>query len=196
MKSFSLGRFEYFVVAALIGVVASSALSRYVSLAESTRQLRFQLIANHFAIALANTRINWIVRAQAHAAAGERASVGQQVSVSQQASVSQRAYVTGELGGRLFYFSSQGWPVTMAGPVGEASQPSLDDCYFLWQGLLQNPPPLARGLSGSVDYEYGVVQIAQGCRYFWLSGRSGLMGQAAYFDYHPGDGSVRLAYSQ
>lgn len=178
MKSFSLGRFEYFVVAALIGVVAASALSRYVSLAESTRQLRFQLLANHFAIALANTRINWIVRTQAHAAAGER------------------AYVTSELGGRLFYFSSQGWPVTIAGPVGEASQPSLDDCYFLWQGLLQNPPPLAHGLSDLVDYEYGVVQIAQGCRYFWLSGHSGLMGQAAYFDYHPGDGSVRLAYSQ
>jgi hypothetical protein len=168
-QSYSLGRFEYFVLAIVIGGIATIALDRYLFLAEETRNLRFEMLAHHFAKGAANARINWIVqrhRQELPAPYGRQAMM---------------------LGEQLFYFSSQGWPVTTSGRMGLQS-PQLADCYYLWQALLQNPPPIARDPEQKGQYEYYLATEKKGCRYYWNKSGS----QNYYFEYNPWDGQVSL----
>lgn len=168
-KSYSLGRFEYFVLAIVIGGIATIALKRYLFLVDETRNLRFEMLAHHFAKGAANARISWVV--QQHV----------------QGSAISHTKSTMMLGEQLFYFSRQGWPVSVA-VGGVPGKLRYTDCYNLWQALLQNPPPIADDFDKKGNYEYRLEVYKDACRYYWNKDGN----QNYYFDYHPWEGDVKL----
>lgn len=166
---YSLGRFEYFVVAIVVAAVATVAINRYVQLAEQTRQLRFEILASHFARAAANLRVNWLL--QSHSYPGPRNEFAL------------------PLAGSTVYFSPQGWPASTRGELGNSFRLSAEDCRFLWQVLLQNPPAISSRDQDRASHEYHASAQGRVCRYYWLN----LGQQDYYFDYWIDDGSVVLS---
>ena len=157
------------MLAIAIGGIAAIALDRYLFLADETRNLRFEMLSHHFAKGAANARINWIV--QQHV---------------QGPTISQTKH-TMMMGDQLFYFSHQGWPVGVANRGNV--EPLRDiDCFYLWQALLQNPPPIAKDPQQIGDYEYYLKTEKGVCRYYWNKSGS----QNYYFEYYPKDGQVKL----
>jgi hypothetical protein len=131
-------------------------------MAEDARILRLEIISHHFMTGAANARIEFLV-------ANIADKQGEQRPL--------------ERAGQSLYFSKQGWPVSVIGPVEDDYRVTEEDCYELWQLLLQNPAPIARGATATSRGEYRVTSQANSCRYEFTDG-------AAYFDYYPLDGRL------
>lgn len=161
IQTYHHGRFEFFVAIIVIAIVALAALARYSLMAEDARILRMEIISHQFMTGAANMRAQYLV-----------------------ANIASEANKTVPFGspGKQFYFSEQGWPVSLSDITGEY-QPNDEDCYALWQLLLQNPAPIAKGKTANNNREYRVFAEMERCRYQMTEG-------AAYFDYAPLDGSL------
>ena len=165
IQTYHHGRFEFFVAVIVIAIIALAGLGRYALMAEDARVLRLEIISHHFMTGAANARIQYFVTNIAH-------------------KKSEQGPLTHSM--QALYFSEQGWPVSVAGPIAEDYQVTDEDCYQLWQQLLQNPSPIAKGETIKSRSEYRVFARANNCRYEFMDG-------AAYFDYYPLDG--RLVFS-
>lgn len=165
IQTYHHGRFEFFVAVIVIAIVALAALGRYSLMAEDARILRLEIISHHFMTGAANARIQYLVNNIAN-------------KKSEQEPL--------DLAGRLFYFSAQGWPISIAGPVAENYLPTDEDCHQLWQLLLQNPAPVSVGAIVTGRSEYRVFARANSCRYGFVDGTT-------YFDYYPLDGRLTFA---
>jgi type II secretory pathway pseudopilin PulG len=162
IQTYHHGRFEFFVVIIVVAILALAALSRYSLMAEDARVLRLELISHQFMTGAANLRAQFFVS-----------------NIIDKTNNQNRLDVAGQ----GVYFSERGWPVSTAGPVAKNYQPTDEDCYQLWQLLLQNPAPITKGASAKSRREYRVFTQANGCRYQYTDG-------AAYFDYAPLDGRL------
>lgn len=162
IQTYHHGRFEFFVAMIVVAIVAIAALTRYSLMAGDARILRLEIISHHFMTGAANSRIQFLL-----ANIADKKDAQQQVAVADQ----------------VLYFSSQGWPASVSGPVGEHYQPTDDDCYQLWLLLLQNPAPISKGEMVDSDKEYRVFAQTNSCRYEFIDG-------TAYFDYFPLDGRL------
>jgi len=162
IQTYHHGRFELFITVIVIAIIALAALSRYSLMAEDTRILRLEIISHHFMTGAANVRAQFLI-----------ANIA--TNKTEQAQFS--------LAGKILYFSSQGWPVSLSGPVANNYQPTDDDCYQLWQLFLQNPAPITKGLTVDSQHEYRVFASANNCRYEFTDG-------SAYFDYFPLEGRL------
>ena len=161
IQTYHHGRFEFFVASAVIAIIAFAALSRYSLMADDAKILRMELISHQFMTGAANIRIKFLMENS-----GAESSNKAPFNIS----------------GKNFYFSEQGWPLTVKAGVDDNYRPTDDDCYQLWQLLLQNPTPIAKGRAAS-HREYRVFAQAGYCRYQMTKG-------SAYFDYFPLDGSL------
>lgn len=150
----------------VIAVIALAALGRYSLMADDARILRLEIISHHFMTGAANARAQFLVT-NLGVNKGEAGAFG--------------------LEGKMFYFSVQGWPVSVSGPVADNYQPNDDDCYQLWMLLLQNPAAVTKGEKVQSRDEYRVFAQANNCRYEFTDG-------TAYFDYYPLDG--RLVFTR
>lgn len=146
----------------VIAIIALAALGRYSLMADDARILRLEIISHHFMTGAANARAQFLV-----------------TSITGDKDESEAF----SLEDKKFYFSSQGWPVSVSGPVGDDYQPSDEDCYQLWMLLLQNPAPITKGEKVKSRDEYRVFTQANNCRYEFTDG-------TAYFDYYPLDGRL------
>lgn len=162
IQTYHYGRFEFFVAVIVIAIIALAAFGRYSFMAKDARILRLQIISHHFMTGAANTRVQFLV------------SNISDIKKQQQSI---------DFAGQSLYFSTQGWPVSVAGPVPDKYQTTDEDCYQLWQLLLQNPAPIAKGKSVKSRREYRVFAQAYSCRYQFIDG-------TAYFDYYPLDGKL------
>ncbi|WP_331350858.1 hypothetical protein [Cellvibrio sp. UBA7671] len=162
IQSYQHGRFEFFVAVIVIAIIALAALGRYTLIAEDARILRLEIISHHFMTGAANARIQYLVTNIV-----DKRSEQEPLAHS----------------GQSLYFSEQGWPVSVAGPVTEDYQVTDEDCYQLWQQLLQNPAPIAKGEAVKSRWDYRVFANANNCRYEFTDG-------SAYFDYYPLDGRL------
>jgi hypothetical protein len=163
IQRYSRGRFEFFVVATVIALIALVALDRYTLMAKDTQVLRLQIISQHFMTAAANLRVEFLV---AH--------------VAKSSTLINKGLL---VDGKFIYMSDQGWPGSFSTPVTDNFQPTENDCYQLWKILLQNPPPIAFGQRASKFHKYRVATQPKGCRYTMIKGE-------AYFDYFPLTGRV------
>jgi hypothetical protein len=162
IQAYHHGRFEFFVAVIVIAIIALAALGRYSLMAEDARILRLEIISHHFMTGAANARVHFLLTHTANNNSDVQAF---------------------EFEGKTFYFSAQGWPVSVSGPVGDDYQPTEEDCYQLWMLLLQNPAPISKGNNYKNRSEYRVLTQANSCRYEFSDG-------AAYFDYYPLSGKI------
>lgn len=174
IQGYSQGRFEWFVVATVIAIIALAVLSRYLLIADDVRVLRFEMLSHRFMTSAANARVEYLV-----------ASL-------KQPNVAARKNIV--IAGRRVFFSSQGWPVSVAGPIEGDYQPDDADCFQLWNLLLQNPAPVVQGNGAGEQtegdketffsgQEYQVIAKDFACRYLLVSGK-------AFFDYYPLEGRL------
>lgn len=161
IQTYHHGRYEFFVAVIVIAIIALAGLSRYSLMAEDARILRLEIISHHFMTGAANARIQYLVSNIVN-------------KKSEQEPL--------DIAGKSLYFSPQGWPASVAGLVASDYQPNDEDCYQLWQLLLQNPAPLTKGAAKS-RREYRVISQANSCRYEFTDG-------TAHFDYYPLDGKL------
>lgn len=166
IQSYHYGRFEFFVCLIVISIIALAGLGRYSFMAADARILRLEVLSHHFMTGAANTRIQFLMEKVANH------------------DKPQKQYLL--VANKALYFSEQGWPVSVQGVVAEDYRPTDEDCYQLWQMLLQNPAPIAKGYAAPAKGEYRVVALRSSCRYQFEEGD-------AYFDYFPMDG--RLVFS-
>jgi hypothetical protein len=162
IQTYHHGRFEFFVAVIVIAIIALAALGRYALMAEDARILRLEIISHHFMTGAANARVQYLVT-------NITDKKGEQESL--------------KLAGQSLYFSAQGWPVSVAEPVTDDYQVTDEDCYQLWQLLLQNPAPITKGATEKSHSEYRVFAHANSCRYEFTD-------VTAYFDYYPLDGRL------
>jgi hypothetical protein len=162
IQTYHHGRFEFFVAVIVIAIIALAALGRYSLMAKDARILRLEIISHHFMTGAANTRVQFLVTNTVDSRDGQKQL---------------------DLAGQTFYFSPQGWPVSISGPVANDYRPTDEDCYQLWQLLLQNPAPITKGLMGKSSQEYRVFSRDNSCRYAFSDG-------SAHFDYYPLDGRL------
>ena len=159
-------RFEFFVVATIISLVALVALDRYTVMIKDAKVLRLEVISQHFMTAAANVRTKFLLSQVAKASIAIKKGL--------------------LVDGKLIYVSEDGWPASTSTPVSSHFLPTDEDCYHLWQVLFQNPAPITLGRFTESSHKYRVFAEANACRY-------ALTDQAAYFDYFPLTG--RLSFS-
>ena len=144
IQRYSRGRFEFFVVATVIALIALVALDRYTLMAKDTQVLRLQIISQHFMTGAANLRVEFLV-----------------TQVAKSSTLIHKGLL---VEGKFIYMSDQGWPGSFSTPVTDNFQPTEKDCYQLWKILLQNPPPIAFGQRESTQ--------PKGCRYTMVKGEA------------------------
>lgn len=165
-QSYSRGRFEYFIVATIIAIIALVALDRYTLTAKKTRILRLEIISHHFLTAAANFRSEFLI-----------------------SKVMNNPVDTNKgllINGKWLYTSPQGWPASLSPGVSETFRPNDEDCYQLWQFLLLNPSPISSGEFSANPHEYRAFARVNACRYL-------LVGEGAYFDYFPLSGQLSFS---
>ncbi|OZY84635.1 hypothetical protein CBP51_15785 [Cellvibrio mixtus] len=163
IRTYNNGRFEWFVVAIVIALISLSALGRYWFMAEDARIVRMEMLAHRFVTAAANARVEFLVSglSSSHSAARKQIRIMDQV----------------------VYFSTQGWPVGVSGPVVDGYSVTEEDCAQLWNLLLQNPAPISRPAQPDTGAEYQLNVGDRVCRFQLASGK-------AFFDYYPIEGRM------
>lgn len=162
IQAYHHGRFEFFVAVIVIAIIALAAVGRYSLMAEDARILRLEIISHHFMTGAANARVQFLVA---------------------NATDNKSEHKVATLDGKAFYFSPQGWPVSVTGSVVDGYQLTDEDCYQLWLLVLQNPAPITKGANVKSRDDYRVYTHANSCRYAFADG-------ATYFDYYPLDGKL------
>lgn len=172
IKGYSKGRYEFFVVLIAISIVVLFAFDRYQGLANSARDLGFEIISHHFMKGAADARVQWLLQPGSATAPNKN-----NFSLA--------------IGNQKIYFSPQAWPASINPIVGEHFKPTVADCYGLWMALLQNPAPISQ--EGKDDFgsrQYHVSVKENACRYLYL--HDGDV-EEYYFDYFPLDGWLVLS---
>ncbi len=162
-QSDSRRRFEYFIVATIIAIIALVALDRYSQTAKKTRILRLEIISHHFLTAAANFRSEFLIS-----------------KVLKNPNDANKGLL---INGKWLYASPQGWPASVSPVVGETFRPKDVDCYQLWQLLLLNPAPITPAEFSESTHELRAFARAEACRYLSVV-------EGAYFDYFPLTGQL------
>ncbi|MEN0035820.1 MAG: hypothetical protein AAGC78_02080 [Cellvibrio sp.] len=160
IQGYYRNRFEIFIVAIVVGLIALIAIDRYSLMIKDARALRLEIISHHFMTAAANMRAEFLV-----------SQVG--------APILHQSLLVGE---KLVYMSDQGWPLSTSIPEDQF-RPTDEDCSFLWVTFLQNPAPIIQGQFSDGKTEYRAFAHYDHCRY-------GLIVDDAYFDYYPVTGRL------
>ncbi len=166
-KYFGFASVEFYLVIALIGLVATIVIHRYMNLVAQTTRLSVEIVAQHFTTSVYNLHAQWLLL---------RNHEIQSAQVSTYNSAIQ--------------FSAQGWPLRLASVTRKENLVSLDDCVDLWRALLKNPPSIESSLNFVSDRpQYQASLSSDGvCRYRYSANSS----FAFYFDYSPLTGQIRL----
>lgn len=114
--------FEFIVVVVVIGVLAASSLIYYEKTLEGTRRTGVEVLANRFTAAIALVRGQWIVEST--------------IQVSQQPTPTWRVNVDNT----AIFLNEYGWPANTDGGSAKSNDQTVDECYQVWNGILQNPP--------------------------------------------------------
>lgn len=172
IKGYSQGRYGFFIVIIVIAVIALVGLGRYHLLADSARNLGFEIISHHFMKGAADARVQWLLQSQVNAGSAKQTFP---LIISD----------------TPLYFSPQAWPASVHGAVNKNFQPRVDDCYGLWMMLLQNPAPISKeGVNPIGSRQYHVTTYGKACRYYLVGNNKN---NTYYFDYFPLDGRVILS---
>lgn len=161
-------RFEGLIVVSAIGLVVLVGISRYLDLARDSRRVGFELLAHNFTVAVAMTRVQWLLKISSHG---------------------QEGYLVA--GDKNIYVNAEGWPVGLE-PLRSENRANgkipVRQCYDLWQAMLQNPEPATlegRDTRGKRRFHISSVG-KEACRYELVTKERG----SHFFDYFPRTGQI------
>jgi hypothetical protein len=168
--------FEFYIVMAVIGLIALLGMQRYLRLAEETQRLSFEVLAQNFSTSVYNLHAYWTL---------EKSLTGR--------------VDTALVQGMTVYFSEAGWPmsalpVKAPTPLDQSSRQvegavvTLESCRSLWFALLQDAEALSLAggeAYGARKYHLSLTPDRQ-CRFESIQKAS----ENYYFDYSPVTGRV------
>lgn len=132
---------ELVVVIIILGILAATALPRFMNVQTQAHQAAVDGAAGGFGSGIAMFRAQWVANGSTPSADD----------------------VTG-FGDGLGDANGTGWPTDWGGnnAIADAA-----DCVEVWDGVMQNPPPAATGTTG--DYQAVADVGNQTCRYNYLA---------------------------
>ncbi|MFO1388073.1 hypothetical protein [Cellvibrio sp.] len=165
-KSLGFSSFEFYFVMSIIGVILLVGFHRYNRLADETRRLSFEVLAQNFSAAVQSQHAHWIISQQ---------RIGSDSLL--------------DVENRRVQFSPDGWPIGVDLADYGSAQITLSGCFSLWVAFLQNAPAISvRGANPPPKESYRLALSNDGqCRYIWT-----LAEQELHFDYSPVTGVVKI----
>lgn len=125
--------FELILVVVVIGVIAASGLIYYEKALDDARRTGVEIMANRFTAAVALIRGQWIVEST--------------IQLNGKAPNTWRVVVDNI----PIFLNEFGWPANTDGGSAKSRDQTVDECYQVWNSILQNPPLATLEGKGSPD---------------------------------------------
>lgn len=113
---------EFIMVVVVIGVLAASSLIYYEKTLAAARRVGVEVFANRFTAAVALIRAQWLIESS--------------LQIQQKPSSTWRVNVDNT----AIFLNEYGWPANTDGRSAKSNDQTVDECYQVWKGVLQNPP--------------------------------------------------------
>jgi MSHA pilin protein MshB len=156
------------VVIVLLGLLAATALPRFLNVTDQAKTASLSGMAGGFATGVALVRTQWF------AEGNSRGRDGVELIVD----------------GAAIYVNENGWPAKTAEATGAGiDDQSAAECLQLWNVVLQSPPSATIGTVANERYLVSLVSASPGvCRYSQTV--EGVADPARYFEYSVESGKV------
>ncbi|GAB1259524.1 type II secretion system protein [Aurantivibrio plasticivorans] len=144
---------ELILVVTLIGILAASGLVYYQRILDDAKRTGVEILANRFTAAIALIRGQWIVES----------------TMQLQGKVPDTFRV--DVDNVAIFLNEYGWPANTDNGSRSSNDQTSEECYQIWQTILQNPSPVTvegRG-SGSAN---NLKENAKGQQRYHISQRN------------------------
>lgn len=164
---------ELVVVIVLLGLLAATALPRFLNVTDQARQASLEGMSGGFAAGVAMVRAKWISDGNSTGKAGIAVMVD----------------------GGAIYVNENGWPAKTSSAVGAGSNDQTAiECQQVWNFVLQSPPSSTTTVLNNERYYISVVGLSPNLCRFSIN-VNGVTDVNRYFDYNLGSGQVIISPS-
>ena len=176
---------ELVVVIVLLGLLAATALPRFLSVTDDAQKASLEGVAGGFSTAVSMAKAQWSV--DGHSAGGPTTPANK---------------VATNYDGKIVYMNEYGWPANTNPNVDSgADNQSEVECQEVWDAVLQSSPSstVQRNSRANARYFISVISGAGGddigntgdvCRYELIINTDAAATATHYFDYDLVDGQV------
>ena len=179
---------ELVIVIIVVGLLAVAALPRFINITDEAKQASIEGVAGGFATAVLSARAQWEAYGRPVQGNFNRVNYdGTDFYLSTQAQDD--------------FLASEGYPVSQR--QDQVNDVDSDDCVWLMENLLQNPPQVTNDNTEAVNGSYLFYTTVNGsgvnkeCRYYQLAsadsaGTTNNITSGHYFSYLPAKGQVEV----
>lgn len=170
---------ELVVVIILLGLLAATALPRYLNVTQDAQIAALDGVAGNFGTAVMIARAQWYTTGNQ---AGEAVTAADKVPV--------------DLDGRIIYMNENGWPANTdpTADAGEDTQTSAE-CQEVWNSVLQGAPTSTTLSSERANASYFIDVIEANpdrCRFESILNNSPDAQRTHFFEYSLRDGTIAV----
>jgi MSHA pilin protein MshB len=170
---------ELVIVIILLGLLAATALPRYLDATGDAEIASLEGVAGGFGTAAVIARAQWFADGNKR---GEATSPADKVAI--------------DLDGKIIYMNENGWPAN-TDPSADASEDSQTsvECQQIWNGLLQGAPSSTIDRDERANARYFIEVLDENpdkCRYEFILNNNPSAAQTHYFDFDLRDGTVEI----
>jgi MSHA pilin protein MshB len=170
---------ELVIVIILLGLLAATALPRYLNATDDAEIASLEGVAGGFSTALVTARAQWFVDGN---------NIGAPTTPADKVAVN--------YDGKIVYMNENGWPAN-TDPAADASEDSQTstECQEVWNAILQSPTSTTTDRNERANAKYFIEVLDQNpdkCRYEFILNNDASAAQTHYFEYDLRDGTVQV----
>ena len=170
---------ELVIVIILLGLLAATALPRYLSVTDDAQIAALEGVAGGFSTAVAIAHAQWAADGNSR---GAPTTAADKIQIN--------------LDGKVIYMNENGWPAnTDAGTDASEDSQTAAECQQVWNSILQSAPSSTTNSNDRANAKFFISLVdgnPDSCRYELILNSDPGAAQTHYFDYSLRDGGVRL----